>query len=55
MTPNKLQFNNSLYIKFPLKKIFSPVISILDSEESHLETVFGKTLSLENIARQNGY
>ena len=28
-------------------EIFSPVISTLDSEELHLETGFGKTLSLE--------
>ena len=28
-------------------KIFSPVISTLDSEELHMETGFGKTLSLE--------
>ena len=28
-------------------KIFSSVISTIDSEELHLETGFGKTLSLE--------
>ena len=28
-------------------QIFSPVTSTLDSEEVHLETGFGKTLSLE--------
>ena len=28
-------------------KIFSPVISTLDSEELHLETGFGKKLSLK--------
>ena len=28
-------------------KIFSPVISTLDSEELHLEPGFGRTLSLE--------
>ena len=29
-------------------KIFSPVVSTLDSEELHLETGFDKTLLLEN-------